>query len=198
MFHRLAIVGYFILILGNIVLSQRFTIGNSHCSHQRGGINNYTLNYMCEYCPPMWTRFQNSCYRFFGNATNIWQDAEAMCKSFFSTAGQGHLVSILSEAENNFVYEFWRSSLLGNVYTLDGVYNADDSFLIGLHDINFENTFEWSDGNPVIYTNWKDDQPNNWNGEQDCSIMRGSQWNDFQCENNERFFPFICKLPIEQ
>ena len=196
MFHRLAIVGILILSLGNVVISQRFTLGNSH--HQRGGTTTNTVNYMCDYCPPMWTRFQNSCYRFFGNATTSWQDAETICKSFFTTAGQGHLVSILSEEEDNFVYAFWRSSLISsNVLALPAAYDADDSLLIGLHDSNFEMTFEWSDGNPVNFTNWEENQPNNYNGEQDCAVMYRSTWNDFQCESISPK-PFMCKMAIEQ
>ena len=101
MFSRLTIVSSFILILGNIVLSQRFTKENSHSHHQQGGINTYKVNYMCDYCPPMWTQFQNSCYRYVGNATNSWQNAENKCKSFLTSAGQGHLVSILSEKKTN-------------------------------------------------------------------------------------------------
>ena len=72
---------------------------------------------------------------------------------------------------------------------------------IGLTDKLEEGEFVWTDGTPVDYTNWADEQPNDEDNEQDCGeIANGvfwpdgppqiGVWNDFQCDEN---LMYICE-----
>ncbi|CAJ0923646.1 unnamed protein product, partial [Mesorhabditis belari] len=61
---------------------------------------------------------------------------------------QSHLATIHSQEENNFVQKVAKSV------------NSFDFFWIGLkRNPNKENVFEWMDGSPVDFTNWKPGEP---------------------------------------
>ncbi len=62
----------------------------------------------------------------------------------------GHLVTINDAAE-----DAWLASL--------GWANGR-SLWIGLNDAAVSNVFVWASGQPVTYTNWRPDEPNNGNG----------------------------------
>ena len=56
-----------------------------------------------------WTNYGDYYYRLF-DGPKSWSDAGYHCREFTG----GHLVSIHSEAENNFVYNLWRAPLGAN------------------------------------------------------------------------------------
>jgi len=105
-----------------------------------------------------------------------WHAARDYC----ANAG-GYLVSIQSEAENTFVYELLPSTWLG----------ATD-------EVN-EGVWEWVTGESMIYTNWKEYEPNNgeWEGhdgpyEHYLNFEPDSlgQWNDV----TNGYSNFICEF----
>jgi hypothetical protein len=55
-------------------------------------------------------------------------------------------------------------------------------------------TWHWSDGTPVDYTNWEPGEPNDNTGREFCVEMDSSigQWNDVECEVDRIF---ACKAP---
>jgi len=58
------------------------------------------------------------------------------------------------------------------------------SFWIGLSDYcGDEGVFTWkSDGSILTYTNWKENEPNNYLDNEDCvQLNHDSQWNDLRC-----------------
>jgi len=59
---------------------------------------------------------------------------------------------------------------------------------IGFTDETDEGTFVWSDGTEVDYTNWSGGEPNNWSGDEDCTVVRSNgSWNDLSCTRQAAF-----------
>ena len=57
-------------------------------------------------------------------------------------------------------------------------------------------SFRWSDGTPVIYTNWDAGEPKNQKGMTQCVALRTaygieSEWRTFNCDTSKWFF---CKV----
>ncbi|CAL1543038.1 unnamed protein product [Lymnaea stagnalis] len=116
-------------------------------------------------CPQTYSRFQNSCYKFYGNNAFNWTVAEGYCVS-----EGGHLVSLDSLAEQAYVeiatqhsdaIQFWVG--MSYSFTLQG--------------------FGWSNGWPVKFTNWGTGQPDlSGLGMQSCvSHTVDGQWQDLPC-----------------
>ena len=101
-----------------------------------------------------------------------WISAEDYARSL-----GGHLVSINSQAEQDWVYQTFGQSEFGGEQTLwIGLTDADDQSTEG------EGHFVWTSGEPVIYTNWyaPTGEPNNAGDEDYASIWAGNNggWND--------------------
>ena len=83
----------------------------------------------------------------------------------------GHLVTINDALEDNWLI---------TTFTPSGY--IDFYLWIGLNDAAIEGQFVWSSGEPVSYTNWYPDEPNDWNGEDHVYLRNFSggnyQWND--------------------
>merc|ERR1712136_63798 len=93
-----------------------------------------------------------------------WYDAEAFCKEC-----GGHLASIHSKLENDFIYNEFMSRRSDIVLWLAGVKDG--------------NGWIWSDETDMDYVNWGAGQPNNWLGQgvQDRINMQsrhGGGWDD--------------------
>ena len=88
----------------------------------------------------------------------------------------GYLLTINSEAENNFV-----------VNNIGDNYKWDD-YWIGFSDTAEEGTFVWANGSDSTYTNWYDGEPNNA-GDEDVVVFSGysGRWNDLPKQDG-RFY----------
>ena len=97
-----------------------------------------------------------------------WSRSEAEARAL-----GGHLASIGSEAENA-----WIASTFG---FFGGVPRA---LWIGLNDAAVEGAFVWSDGTPIVFTNWGPAEPNDHLGLEDWAHLfpptdgRHPAWND--------------------
>jgi len=95
----------------------------------------------------------HSYYRSTGSMT--WTDARQACINM-----GGHLVTITSAGENNFVFNTWPSGW------------------IGFNDEAVEGQWRWVTGESVVYTNWNGGEPNNAGNEDYAQFVSGGRWND--------------------
>lgn len=49
------------------------------------------------------------CKRFFNDPLRTWTDAETFCQTFSTSGVKGHLTTIESSDENDFVNNFWKT-----------------------------------------------------------------------------------------
>jgi len=95
----------------------------------------------------------HSYYRSNGSMT--WTSAKQACINM-----GGHLVTITSSAENNFVFNTWPSGW------------------IGFTDEVSEGQWRWVTGESVTYSNLNGGEPNNAGNEDYAQFVSGGRWND--------------------
>lgn len=106
------------------------------------------------------------CYRLFTAASNQ-PNAEANCQAWGGAPGLGHLASIGSQSENDFV---------APLVAADTWIGADD----------FGGAFAWIDGTPYSFENWQLGEPNH-PGVEHCMFMDAeAKWHDHNCGDATR------------
>ena len=112
-------------------------------------------------------------------APRTWAEAAARCEEL-----GGVMASIASEDEHT---AFLRATL-GLQWT---------SWWLGLSDQRVEGTFEWADGEPLVFTRWSNGEPNDSGSREDCAqlVPWNGLWNDLDCG---RRLPFVCQRPDRQ
>jgi hypothetical protein len=110
---------------------------------------------------------------FYGIVTDSgsWAAARDKAAALTFRDTPGHLLTVNSEGENDFVVE--------NILSLAG---STQRVLIGLSDHVSEGSFRWVTGEPLTYTNWDQGEPNG-SGNNDFieysrATGRGWHWND--------------------
>lgn len=117
------------------------------------------------------TSFQEHSYQLISTKMS-WVDAKAYCESL-----GGHLVTITSQAEQNFVCENFTKK-----------YGAA---MIGLSDAANEGDWKWVTGEAFSFSNWDSGEPNN-EGNEDYVLMNSDgTWNDGHLEREK--WIFICE-----
>ena len=115
-------------------------------------------------------RFKGKRYKVYAEKLT-WRRAHAKCVEL-----GGHLVAIETRDENEFVTELAAKAKL-------------DSVWIGANDEEKEGHWVWTTGQPLTYSYWCGDQPNNWKGNENYAQMfvkpnynnwknLPGQWND--------------------
>lgn len=108
----------------------------------------------------------HSYYRSTGSA--VWTTARTNCSNM-----GGHLVTITSAGEQNFLYTLWPSGW------------------IGLTDEVIEGTWKWVTGETYSYTNWNSGEPNNSGNEDYVQFVTNGRWNDL---NNNSSLPYVLEF----
>jgi hypothetical protein len=108
----------------------------------------------------------HSYYRSTGSA--VWTTARTNCSNM-----GGHLVTITSSGEQNFLYTLWPSGW------------------IGLTDEVTEGTWRWVTGETYSYTNWNSGEPNNSGNEDYVQFVSNGRWNDL---NNNSSLPYVLEF----
>ncbi|KAL9975855.1 hypothetical protein ACROYT_G013067, partial [Oculina patagonica] len=132
-------------------------------------------------CSPGWNKFGTSCYKAF-NEKIFWYAAKARCQQHGGT-----LVAINDAKEHNFIKSM-TSQLTG-----------DYAVWIGLRRDASGAFSRWDNGEPLTYTQWTSNEPNNLFGNEDCVEMYrySGGWLDTACTGVfARQHPFICEIAL--
>jgi len=125
-------------------------------------------------CPKGWSSHGQKCYKLFQNKLS-WYDAYFYCRR-----EGGNLVSVHSKAENEFV-----ARLDSDLWSL----------WLGAGRERISNTWLWVDGSPFSFHNWRKNEPNNFDGIEDCLELWKDDyvWNDNGCSKRMKF---VCKKKL--
>ena len=150
---------YILLLFSTISWSQNFTYSGYIYNSVGGGIQNMEVKLYKRTTPTLngFTSQNNynghSYYRSTGSMT--WTDARQACLNM-----GGHLVTVTSPAENNFIFNLWPNGW------------------IGLTDEVSEGTWRWVTNEPFSWSNWNGGEPNNAGNEDYIQFVGGGKWND--------------------
>ncbi|GFN86352.1 Pol polyprotein [Plakobranchus ocellatus] len=130
-------------------------------------------------CPASWRQKDEFCYKLIPEQMS-WQDAQDHCGEM-----NGDLTSIHNQDTQDFLK------------TLACDCSRPNPVWIGLHQNGRRENFEWSDGSPFDYFNWRDGLRsfNPYSETQkrcvqfECS--RGCEWNDIPCDSK---LQFVCQV----
>ncbi|XP_065144972.1 FRAS1-related extracellular matrix protein 1a [Paramisgurnus dabryanus] len=117
-------------------------------------------------CPSGWTYHSNHCYLWSTDRKATWSAAARACKEKFN----GNLVSILSKTDMDWLWDFGERK----------------PFWIGLNDRESKGRWEWVDGEPVTYTNWRQNPPKKKKGTRRCVLVwRKTKWQIRDCKKGK-------------
>jgi len=136
-------------------------------------------------CPDSFSQYGTSCYYYSDSADTLeWSDAGDACVGLNANA---HLARPIDAEIDNFIQM--------------NIEDTGDDFWFDLNDQSKENDFEYTNGDPVNYTDWGKGEPDNGGlfcplCQQDCvkySKKLDYLWDDEECKNKYRY---VCQLDI--
>nr|BAO49753.1 C-type lectin [Ruditapes philippinarum] len=127
-------------------------------------------------CPEGWIMWNDETCLFFSTEQTSWDNAKIACE------GQDAALAEIYDAE------------MDAFVLAEAEQRSDRYFWLGANDKESEGNFAWISGAPWGYENWKDANPDDWNGE-DClhTYWRsgGAGWNDWGCDNTGAY---LCQI----
>jgi len=142
------------------------------------------------HCPSDYTRFEKRCYKAAFTADGFdWDQAAEACK-----AENARLASIHSIAEQDFVYGLQSETIKAHESAFSTFPKKE--FWFGLIDANKNDTWSWTDGDILDYTNWHENEPDNGRTTggkpENCGVFTANEgWQDYPCDS--KFNGYICK-----
>ncbi|KAL0965895.1 hypothetical protein UPYG_G00287370 [Umbra pygmaea] len=139
-----------------------------------GGQNVKPTSTPDSHCDTGYLLYGDHCYHFETETVKNWQESESYC-----TSQGGHLASFHNQEELSFM-----------------IAHMPGPSWVGLSDIQIEGKWFWTDGTPSDFLPWAPDQPDNWQGNEDCGHIRGiysptpGLLNDDFCTTT---LEFVCK-----
>ncbi|XP_071797655.1 echinoidin-like [Asterias amurensis] len=144
----------------------------------------YCGRLLAEICPPDWHRYGESCYFIIKDKMD-WYQANRTCAE-----SRANLAIPNSQSEQDDIWE---------LFLKEPDLTPDDHLWIGCNDIEEEGNWQHcplKGDDTKAYENWADEEPNDYNGGEDCCVQdkrRGGTWNDDDCEASNCA---VCKLPV--
>ncbi len=142
----------------------------------------FSLVMRVEAAPIVWdsgTGANGNAYEYIAG-TITWEDAKLAAEAMTFNGAVGHLVTLSSTEETNFINPLYSGDINTTVF---GPW-------IGLNDIAVEGTYTWVTGEAFTYSNWSAGEPNN-SGNEDGVHLWGAtsgrplgSWNDWQVTTN--------------
>uniref|UniRef100_A0A914ZYJ0 C-type lectin domain-containing protein n=1 Tax=Parascaris univalens TaxID=6257 RepID=A0A914ZYJ0_PARUN len=129
----------------------------------------------CRLCPKQWHYFEktDSCYGKVSVTNAPYNRHEAFC-----TERGGHLASIHSAEEENFIHRFV----------------SPNGFWLGMSRDLYSRWF-WTDETIVNFVEWAPGEPNNYNEKEVCVYAnRNGKWEDRKCDDRT-ISSSLCKKP---
>ena len=137
----------------------------------------YSINnrifYLGVDCPDQWKKLNDHCYYISEKSVN-WLKARSKCKD--RNADQ---VVPRSSENNQAINIAINEQNIGSVW-------------IGLkRNMTFNNKFSAVGDHELLYENWSDKEPNNYDGNENCvEMLNGGKWNDLPCS---QWRHYICQ-----
>jgi hypothetical protein len=108
-------------------------------------------------------------YQYIETGQQSWTDAVIAAESMTHAGRNGHLVTITSAGEQAFVNNLRITLSIANWRPWIGLNNSASA----------EGVFVWVTGEPVTYTNWSRNEPNDGDGNEDyVDMLRDGEWSD--------------------
>lgn len=151
------------------------------------------LPYIVEYECEVTETHNGHIYSVTNGDERTWDAANNEAQSRTACGVIGHLVTITSQEEQDVVHELYVRAKL----PLPPQGNKIMSAWIGLSDLFTEGVFQWVTGEPLQYSLWAPNEPNDFQGVEDCAGLLfeedgNSTWNDSTCNRIEA--PFIIEF----
>ncbi|XP_068203774.1 macrophage mannose receptor 1-like [Palaemon carinicauda] len=152
---------------------------NLRCSEAR--------NYGCQYfpqhylgCEEGWQLFNDVCY-IAAEEKHNYLDSEDYCKSIGS-----HVATAYSAEDNEFLVSL--------------IPPSSTEAWIGITDIDHENSFTYSDGTNLVYSNWKllqRDEALQSSSPKCVTLLENAKWKHNDCTRDTSYVAVICSKPPE-